>query len=32
MLLRYLAYTLTVIWLIHALWPTPAHASRRKPM
>ncbi|RVO97908.1 Zn-dependent hydrolase, partial [Sinorhizobium meliloti] len=30
MLLRYLAYTLTVIWLIHALWPTPAHAQQAK--
>lgn len=30
MLLRYLAYTLTVIWLIHALWPAPAHAQQAK--
>ncbi|MCG5483598.1 MAG: MBL fold metallo-hydrolase [Sinorhizobium meliloti] len=28
MLLRYLAYTVTVIWIIHALWPTPAHAQQ----
>ncbi|ABR61472.1 Zn-dependent hydrolase [Sinorhizobium medicae] len=28
MLLRYLAYALTVIWLTHALWPQPAHAQQ----
>ncbi|HXV29223.1 MAG TPA: MBL fold metallo-hydrolase [Sinorhizobium sp.] len=28
MLLRYLAYTLAVIWLIHAAWPLPAHAQQ----
>ncbi|WEX76954.1 MBL fold metallo-hydrolase [Sinorhizobium numidicum] len=28
MLLRYLAYTLAVIWLIHTLWPEPARAQQ----
>lgn len=28
MLSRYLAYTVTVIWLIHSLWPEPAHAQQ----
>ncbi|WP_085025614.1 MBL fold metallo-hydrolase [Ensifer aridi] len=29
MLLRYLAYTLALIWLIHAFWPEPVHAQQQ---
>ncbi|WEX89250.1 MBL fold metallo-hydrolase [Sinorhizobium garamanticum] len=31
MLLRYLAYTLAAIWLIHTFWPEHAHAQQPSP-
>ncbi|NRP69850.1 hypothetical protein ILFOPFJJ_00724 [Ensifer psoraleae] len=31
MLLRYLAYTLATIWLIHSFWPEHAHAQQSPP-
>ncbi|MBP1885289.1 MBL fold metallo-hydrolase [Sinorhizobium mexicanum] len=31
MLLRYLAYTMAAIWLIHTFWPEHAHAQQPSP-